>query len=671
MFSSRIARGRLIWRAGAIAVTSLALVASGFVTPSAHSADSPPRKILTGWIPYYSMDTALPSAVSNGDLIKEVMPFWYTLKSETKITDLYTTFQSKLTISTPISTPLTTMRDSGFTIIPTITDGTYSVTTTGVSILATKVTYLANNNFKAGSMVTLSGKTPGNPSANYEFAAKVLLSNSTSFTVQKSDTGVYFSGALAVGVMTLSNMLGTDSQRISIEKAILDLVSSNNFDGIDLDFEGFAFIDGTATWNTTRPIWIRFIQELSSSLHAVGKLLSVTTPVLFDPPSGKKGYYVYDWALMAPFLDRLRIMTYDYSTSSPGPIGPLTWIEQTLQYAVAVVPASKIYLGVAGYGRVWVTKVVGICPSQYSSTIKVGAKPDTFLMNKASDLAASYGATPAFNETFGEETFTYEKPYTGLTSAGLATTCTATRTAWYQDARSYGARAQLVAKYHLGGIAAWTFGMEDPTAIVTVRQVAQSIAPDLVLGTIATDQASVAYGSEIAIVGTFQLPDGQPVTGLAVRLEAKSPGEDQWREIGQATSAPDGTVSLPLILGKNTALRFSSDATWERSASQSVEQVIFSSRLISVAAPTLASTGTSFTISGSIQPYQSGLAVTIEKFVVGKWIIVGKTTTIDAGGNFSLATSESARGINRYRVSVAEDGLFQFSASPIFAILIL
>ncbi|MCX6434984.1 MAG: hypothetical protein NTY21_02655, partial [Actinobacteria bacterium] len=88
-------------------------------TPQA-TADPVPRKILSGWIPYWNMKAAIPAIVANGDLIKEVMPFWYSLKSTTKIADDYATGNP----SVPMAIPLATMRDSGFTIIPTITDET-------------------------------------------------------------------------------------------------------------------------------------------------------------------------------------------------------------------------------------------------------------------------------------------------------------------------------------------------------------------------------------------------------------------------------------------------------------------------------------------------------------------------------------------------------------------
>ena len=105
---------------------ALLLVLAGMVTFNQSAfAGTQPRKVLSGWIPYYSMNKALPAAVANSDLVREVMPFWYTLNYDSRLkgvvaTDLY----SPANPSIPIATPLSTMRNAGFTIIPTITDGT-------------------------------------------------------------------------------------------------------------------------------------------------------------------------------------------------------------------------------------------------------------------------------------------------------------------------------------------------------------------------------------------------------------------------------------------------------------------------------------------------------------------------------------------------------------------
>lgn len=582
---------RLFRTSSAISLVILLLAASTLsIAPT--SAQSPPRKILTGWIPYYSMKTALPSAIANGDLIKEVMPFWYTLKSETKITDLYTPANP----SVPMSVPLTSMRDSGFFIIPTITDGT----------------------------------------------AKLVL----------------------------AKLLADPKTRSKVVATITSLVLTNNFDGIDLDFEGFAFTDGTASWPATRANWVAFISELSASLHLVDKLLSVTTPVLFNPASGKKGYFVYDWASISPMIDRLRIMTYDYSTSSPGPIGPVTWAEQSVQYAVSVVPASKVYIGVAGYGRDWVTKVVGVCPSNVASAVSTSSQAATFVMRDAASLAASYGAAATYNNSFGEVTFSYTKVYNGTASSGLATSCTASRTAWYQDARGYAARAQLVAKYRLGGITAWTLGMEDPTATDAVRQVAQSIAPDLVISELSADRSASPYGRPVNVTGLLLLPDQTPVAGVTVHLELLSTGETQWREILQVITGADGTISVPVLLAKTSALRISTDATWERLASESSQLPIVITRLLSVTAPASAFTGSPISISGLLQPHEAGVAVTLEKFIAGQWRAIGKSTLTRDDGTFAFTTAENSRGISQFRVRADGNANLDGATSSIFSLVI-
>ncbi|MFN5985832.1 MAG: hypothetical protein ACK42B_03010, partial [Chitinophagaceae bacterium] len=71
------------------------------------------------------MKTYLPAVLNNAYLIKEIMPFWYTLKYDGKtkkpvVTDVYKTANP----SVPITEPLAALRNAGMTIIPTISDGT-------------------------------------------------------------------------------------------------------------------------------------------------------------------------------------------------------------------------------------------------------------------------------------------------------------------------------------------------------------------------------------------------------------------------------------------------------------------------------------------------------------------------------------------------------------------
>jgi len=573
------------------------LTATVILAPSSSAQEAVPRKILTGWIPYYSMKTALPAVLNNADLIKEVMPFWYTLKYSAKsktvgITDLYTPANPSI----PMSQPLAALRGANLQIIPTITDGT------------------------------------------------------------------------AKGV--LADLLKSPASTKQIVTAIMNLIQVNNFDGIDIDFEGFAFVDGNKTWKATAPLWANFIKELSIQMRAQNKVLSVSTPYVLNPADKQKGYYVYAWADIAPHIDKLRIMTYDYSVSKVGPIGPITWAERTVKYAVSIMPASKVFVGVPGFGRDWVTAVSGVCPSNVANSVKVGAKAATFVMRNAVSLAATYGATPTYNEQFGEMTFTYQKVYNGTTASGLSTSCTATRTAWYQDTRGWALRAALVTKYRIGGITSWTFGMEEPLAMESIRTVAKEIAPDQVNVTASVDKTEINYGEAIAIDSTFAIKDKSPLVNVPVRIEAKSAADETWRLLTTATTDAEGKIAKSLILGKSTTLRLYTESSWERSEGISQEISINVLRRIVINPPTSIKSGKAFILEGSARPKVAGSEVVLEKLVNNEWTVLDESGITDSNGMFSFELPAQNRSILTLRVSLREDADWTLVTGQTFNIII-
>ena len=575
-----------------ILLASLLLISPLHQVQSAEAAN-PPRKILTGWLPYYSMKTYLPAVLNNADLIKEIMPFWYTLKYDGKskkavVTDVYKTANP----SVPIAEPLAALRNAGMTLIPTISDGTDK--------------------------------------------------------------------------LVLANLLAKPVSRKQVVDAIVATVASQNYDGIDLDFEGFAFIDPNTTWKATAPNWVLFVKELSAALHAEKKILSITTPYLFNPAEAQKGYFVYAWAQIAPFIDRLRIMTYDYSTSRPGPIGPIAWTEKTVKYAISIMPASKVYLGLPGYGKDWVTKVEGVCPSNLAKIITPSAKAGTFLMRDAASIAATYGAVPTYNETFAEVTFSYKREYTGTTSSGLSTTCTASRTAWHQNAQSFSLRAQLVAKYQLGGAAQWVIGQEEPLAMVAIRDVATSIAPAQLESSLTLSTNEISYGNPVTLSGLITLKDKSPVAGLAFSVEGKYP-DGSTRILTTGTTGVDGSYSLPMLIGKSVSLRVLTESSWEREASATQALSLAVARNLITTPPTSVKSGLPFTISGIVLPRTAGVTITLST-TSGK--VIGQATTTDAQGAFTISVPAQARSIATYQITVGADATWPVLASDAFSIII-
>jgi hypothetical protein len=468
--------------------------------------------------------------------------------------------------------------------------------------------------------------------------------------------------------LVLSKLLAKSSDRAKVIKSIMDLVISKNFDGIDLDFEGFAFVDGTASWPTTKPNWVLLVKELSAELRAKEKILSVTVPVHFPLTERQKGYTVYAWAEIAESIDRLRIMTYDYSTGKPGPIGPIAWVERTLKYAISVMPASKVYIGLAGYGRDWVTKVDGTCPANVSKVISTNARAATFVMRNAATLAATYGVTPTYNEQYQEATFTYQKTYNGNNGSGQATSCTATRTAWYQNPASYLARAQLVAKYRIGGLAEWTIGMEEQSATDEIRRTALTIAPDAVLLSLATDQMAVKYGSFITLTGQATRKDKSILSGLPVSLEFKGFDESTWRQIGKPATTETGSFTTSLYLAKSGKLRITSEGTWDRGAGLSSDVSITINPRLNISAPTSGKVGAAVKVLVSADPVTAGAQVTLQRFDGKAWVNLNTAPLLATGTEFT--PTELVRGVFSYRVLVISSADSAQSMSAPFVVLI-
>jgi spore germination protein YaaH len=464
-------------------------------------------------------------------------------------------------------------------------------------------------------------------------------------------------------VRGLAGVLANESKRAVLVKSIRDLVAKYNYDGIDLDFEKFyAKGETRANWVTLKPTWVSFIKELSAVLHADGKLLSVTTPPDFDPATKRAGNWVYAWAEMGPHIDRLRIMAYDYSTTTPGPIGPLAWTEDAVKYAVSQMPASKVYVGIPAYGRDWITKVDGVCPAAFAKTIVVGGRA-AFTMKDGVELSKIYGGAPKYNEVIAENSYVYKKTYTDPTNSAIS--CTATRTTWYPDERSFAVRAALVGKYRLGGVAIWTFGKESDEAARAIKAAAQSIAPDVVVSSLSTDLEQIGYGSTFNLVGSFKLPDKTPIAGIPVRLEIKNSTDTNWRTIAAGTTDTNGMIKVPAIVGEKSQIRLVSEGSWERLEGKSAEKSIAVAPSISVQMPSSIKVGSNYQISGQIYPAANSIPVTILRN--GKQLGV---FTTDTAGKFTFTVNEKEIGLLTFQAEIAANAKMNAGRSQPYPILV-
>ncbi|MGI9030020.1 MAG: HAD-IA family hydrolase, partial [Ilumatobacteraceae bacterium] len=205
------------------------------------------------------------------------------------------------------------------------------------------------------------------------------------------------------GVMAA--ILDDPAQRAQHVETVMRFVEGGGYDGIDLDYEQFAFADDPATCDATRPSWVAFVTELSERLHADGKTLTVSIPPVYDDErSGGSGYWVYDYAAITPLVDTIRVMAYDYSNAETeaGAVAPLDWVDRVIAgTSEASGDPSKLVLGVPLYCYNWVQATSGECPSSAEGTTNVNNLT-------IAALVARSGAVPPYDEAAGEWSFRYD-----------------------------------------------------------------------------------------------------------------------------------------------------------------------------------------------------------------------------------------------------------------------
>jgi spore germination protein len=224
----------------------------------------------------------------------------------------------------------------------------------------------------------------------------------------------------------LGSVLARDELQRRHVDAIVDLVLTNNYDGIDIDYEDLRATD--------RDAYTHFLTLLSEALHSAGKLLTSGALAKTSEPGPEEFNIAQDYAAIGSVCDQVRLTTYDYhwATSEPGPSAPVAWVEEVVAWAVTQIPPAKVVLGCAILGYDW----------------PAGGSGATVTYQEAMSLASAYGAE--ISRSDGALTFTY------VDADGRD------HEVWFEDAQSTLEKVELVERYGLGGVFFWRLGGEDP-----------------------------------------------------------------------------------------------------------------------------------------------------------------------------------------------------------------
>ena len=586
------------------ALVSLSVCAGALTLAVAPAAQAAPKKIVTGWIPYWMATPGNPqgvnSAVANADLFAEVSPFIYSALaagSKGVRVALNPNFSNGASNAAWATNAL---RGAGIPVIPSIADG--------------------------------SGK----------------------------------------GVM--ARTLADPVKRTAHVQDIVSLVVNNGYDGIDLDYEIFAFTDGSSSWAATQPNWTAFVTELGAALRGQGKKLIVTIPGpcgTSNKCGGKNGYWVYDMAGIAPAVDRIRIMAYDFSVSRPGPIAPISWVNAIVQYSVTVMDPAKLQIGVPNYGRSWTKRnangnyqLSGNCPTSSQDSKAYSALTSKSAVNDA-DIAKVLAANnvPAteikWDDATQENYVEYDKVVNW--SGG---SCAARRILWFVGPQAVLVRTQLVGTYGISAAAYWTVGGEDPAQWPLIRGYADSLGT---LDTSITVNAPPNAIAGAAIPITVSVAsNGAPLAGIAATLRFKAAGAADFVDVSSAPTGADGAVAFaPIATTPGEWAVFIAGAEGRAEKLSDPVAITVTSAVAVTSSPKKRVKARSVVpIAVTALPALDGQSIVIQMQKAGAWINA-RASKADAAGNAIVQLKVLKKGSYTYRaVAVGKAGFLTGASAP-------
>lgn len=235
--------------------------------------------------------------------------------------------------------------------------------------------------------------------------------------------------------------------RQTFRQNMTQLLASYPFAGVQLDFEYSA----TAS-DTLRSGYVQLVRDLNTDMKQMDPNLKLSVAA-FGSAASKPSFW--DISGLAPNIDYLVIMSYDYhvrSSQVAGPVAPLfgketgRWqddITSNLRDFLQYIPAEKILLGIPFYGYEW--QISGETPGS-----------PTF---PSSGSTATYKRVQELLQQRGEE---IEE---GWDSAALSPYIFyqengENRLIYYDNPRSLSYKLDLVQQLNFGGVAIWALGYE-------------------------------------------------------------------------------------------------------------------------------------------------------------------------------------------------------------------
>lgn len=227
----------------------------------------------------------------------------------------------------------------------------------------------------------------------------------------------------------ISQIVNNLEARRILKNNLAAQIIERGFEGVDIDFEFILASD--------RDAFVDFVAYMQQSLSPLGAAVSVAlAPKTSDTQTGLL-YEGKDYRRLGAVADYVLLMTYEwgYTYGPPMAVAPLNKVREVVEYALTVIPADKIHLGIPNYGYDWTLPYV----RGQSQAVTLGNV-------EATQLAISYGVPIAFDDVALSPYFYYETFTNDILQE---------HEVWFEDARSINEKLSLAEQYRLRGFSCW------------------------------------------------------------------------------------------------------------------------------------------------------------------------------------------------------------------------
>ncbi len=229
-------------------------------------------------------------------------------------------------------------------------------------------------------------------------------------------------------------------------QSMVEQCSQYGYVGMQFDFENLNFGD--------RDAYTQFYREAAEALHAKGFTISVAVVHRPEEFAGPTDYHKwlyenwragYDLKELAAIGDFVTVMTYSQHTrrTTPGPNAGIPWMKKIVENFLRFMPPEKLSLGIPTSSMHWYT---ALDTARYYANARSWST--TMSYARARGVAERFKAKILWHEE-------QQVPYTTFENAGLF------EHIYFEDARSFKAKLELVGQYKLRGCSVWVLGDED------------------------------------------------------------------------------------------------------------------------------------------------------------------------------------------------------------------